>query len=311
MSTENTNSGQSTRKGSRTGTKSAASTPKKTAAPRLPNVDEPQAVAPSKGQQLAEALSTEREQFLVQNPSAGIHHISDIDMTFGPFEVKDLMWEKPDLVTQSYDLARALQRGGLVRITPEQHRRVLEQQADMERLEASMRQNPGMRYAQTERGVHAAEHINVNSETPNQSQTLSTFGSANDPQTYALAYKVYCAQCERSGVLPDARTFHSQVHSSPRYLNSLLEAAGYVNPEAGMVSGDPRRGRATVTTAPESFAEGTGHATFGMTNFQRDNHIAGMSKAGVSSSRYDYEIPPEPSNIDLPIDAEEIDLMLD
>lgn len=316
MSTEKTQ-GQSTRaKGSRTGAKSTAAAPKRTAAPVLPEVhaEAPYSapdMAPTKGQQLASAFSTEREQFLVQNPTDGIHHISDIDLTFGAFEVKDLMWEKAELVTQSYDLARALQKGTLVRITPEQHRRILDQQEELERVQASMAQNNNLRYTQSDRGVHAAEHINVNSETPNQGPSVSTFGSANDPQTYALAYRVYCAQCERSGILPDARSFHTQVHSSPRYLASLLEVAGYVDPSVGMASGDTRRGRATVTTAPESMSSGTGHASYGMTNFQRDNHIAGMNNAGMSSSRFDYEIPGEPSNIDLPIDAEEIDLMLD
>ncbi|MBS1722330.1 MAG: hypothetical protein JSS66_04900 [Armatimonadetes bacterium] len=255
-----------------------------------------------------------RETCYVQNPFPGIHHISDIDLTFGPFEVKDLLWEKADLVSGSFDLARSLNSGSLVRISQDQYEAYLEQERQIEQNEVArgMRaQNQRMVKVDTDRGSVDAEYINVNAETPGGRQQLSIHGSANDPKTYAMAYQVYCQLCARSGQTANPRDFHAQIERSPRYLQNLLDQVGMAMPDEGMASGDTHRGRATVALAPDRVGGRGGTASVPMTNFGRDQYVAGGQELNITSSKFDYEIPGADDNIDLLPDAEEIDLMLD
>jgi hypothetical protein len=250
-----------------------------------------------------------QETFYVQNPYPGIHHLSDIDMTFGPFEAKNLLWEKADLVTKSYDLAKALNSGSLVRISQEQYENILNEERDIEQYELSRR----IRGQQTV-GVDVdgrrvnAEAINVNIESPNNRQPMSIAGDANDPKTYATAYQVYTRMCTATGELPSARAFNDKIEKNPRFLAGLLEQIGFVSESEGQTSGQSGRGRATVATVPDSIGSG-GTAQVKMSNFQRDQYVAGGQQ--TRSNSFDYEVPMGDDNIDLLPDAEEIDLLLD
>ena len=257
----------------------------------------------------AEAAEQVQETFYVQNPYPGIHHISDIDLSFGPFEAKNLLWEKSELVKQSYDLAKALNSGSLIRINQSQYEAILQQEQQIEQMELAQKMHGNRMVGVDANGRRvAAEAINVNAESPNNRAPMSLAGDANDPKTYAMAFQVYTRMCAASGQEANARDFNAQIERNPRFLQGLLDQIGFVPEALGQTSGVTGRGRATVATVPESTGFG-GTAQVNMSNFQRDQYVAGGQN--TRSNRFDYEIPAGDDNIDLLPDAEEIDLMLD
>lgn len=260
-------------------------------------------------QQVDAASEPVQETFYVQNPYPGIHHISDIDLSFGPFEAKNLLWEKSDLVTKSYDLAKALNSGSLIRISQSQYEAILQQEQQIEQMELAQKMHGNRMVGVDANGRRmAAEAINVNAESPNNRAPMSLAGDANDPKTYAMAFQVYTRMCAASGQEANARDFNAQIERNPRFLQGLLDQIGFVPESLGQTSGVTGRGRATVATVPESTGMG-GTAQINMSNFQRDQYVAGGQH--TRSNSFDYEIPAGDDNIDLLPDAEEIDLMLD
>ena len=250
-----------------------------------------------------------QETYYVQNPYPGVHHISDIDLTFGPFEAKNLTWEKSDLVSKSYDLAKALQNGSLIRISQEQYTNILDEERMVEQMELARKVNGQRRTSVDINGRRvAAEAINVNAESPNNRTPMSIAGDVNDPRTYALALQVYSKMCQAQGVQVNARDFSNKIEQNPRFLQSLLDQVGFVDESEGQISGVAGRGRATVATIPDSTGSG-GVAQLHMSNFQRDQFVAGGQH--TRNNPMDYEIPAGDDNIDLMPDAEEIDLLLD
>ncbi len=250
-----------------------------------------------------------QETFYVQNPYPGIHHITDIDLSFGPFEAKNLLWEKSELVQKSYDLAKAINSGSLIRISQSQYEAILQQEQQIERMELAQKMHSNRMVGVDANGRRvSAESINVNVESPNNRAPMSLAGDANDPKTYAAAYQVYTRICAASGQEANARDFNAQIEKSPRFLQGLLDQIGFAPEALGQTSGVTGRGRATVATVPDNTGFG-GTAHVNMSNFQRDQYVAGGQQ--TRSNSFDYEIPAGDDNIDLLPDGEEIDLMLD
>lgn len=255
------------------------------------------------------------ETYLVQNPLLGPIYLTDLKLSWEPGEVKDLMWEDPELLGRSKDLANALKKGLLRRVTDEEYSTILDYEAERDRQEmfahATMQQN-----RRRQRDDDGADTFDVLSPRSQAGQAVSTYGLINDPTTFAAAYSVYEAQCRASGQVPNAVQFGEMVKAQPGLLQGYLKRASMLPSNLpGSVSGDPNRGRATVAVAPTDIRQGTSHAHVRMTNFQRDDVLAGAHLLGIDTfPSADDEMHHIPGSSEIDLDpglGDEINLDLD
>jgi hypothetical protein len=224
------------------------------------------------------------ETMIVQNITPGPHYVSDIRLSFAPYEVVDLTWEDPRYVRASNDLRSSMRKGILRKITQEQWDgiQVRAEQQEREQLAAAQA-------ARKQRSVNVdgkqfqADVVNLNADGgAAQSNSISTHGHLNDPATYTAAFDAYSRQAAARGEYVDAAEVGRRLAANPALLNHLLGASQNDFPN-GSVSGDSNRGRATVATAPNANGLGTGVSQFNMTNYNRDQNIAGGGEFGVAS----------------------------
>jgi len=224
------------------------------------------------------------ESIIVQNTLAGPLYISDIGMEFGGFEVRDLTWEDPSIVKRSQDLRRALTTGHLMRITQAEWDRIMQFKAAEARAETQRVSNTRTRRKVKADGrIIEAEYLNLNKADGGRTaqDQVSTAGYANDPMSYAMAFQEARAQYEERGAILDAQTFAGMVENRPRLIQQLLNNESMFND--GVMSGAVGRGRATVIT--QGVGYDTGVTQLDMTNYNRDQQIAGSTAAGLGSQK--------------------------
>jgi len=238
------------------------------------------------------AAPPQPETFIVQNITKGPLYISDIGMSFGPLEVRDLTWEDPYIVKRSNDLRKAILSGFLARISQEQWNQILafqvaQAQADARRIERNRQRT---RQVQADGRVFDAEIQNLSKADGGRAaqEAVATAGYINDPVSYSTAFREAILQYEDRGFTLDAHTFAALAQSNPDIIGKLLNGESIFS-DMGAVSGDPNRGRATVLTAPTNIGEGMGVMQMPMTNYNRDQQIAGSSAHNISSFKHDTE----------------------
>ena len=266
--------------------------------------------------------SEDRPSFIVQNIGAGFCCITDIGLEFAPGEAIDLTWWDIAKVKRSTDLRRAIVSGYLVQISANEHDDLLVEEVRMSQAEersAASKEARRRRKFQVEGAEHTeveAEVINLNkAESRGKSATITSYGLDNDPKSYAKAFEIAQADAKAAGARLTARSFKTMVTAyakehptKPGLVHELLEK------DQSSWSGDPNRGRATVRLA-SSHNGGPDVGTFGMTNYNRDQTVAGAHEAGMVSYKnrddlytdeYDYEIDLDEVGV-----ADSIDLAMD
>lgn len=231
---------------------------------------------------------------IVQNISEGYVCISDLNLTFGPFEIQDLNHIPQEQLDRSINLRTTLRKGLLQKISLSEYDRILDKQIAREQKAASQAREQRRRsMVQVDEDIKFdAEIVDLNSSNvTHNSEAISTKGYANDPTTYAMAYAQAKEEARRYGETLDPEDFAQRISKNPGILNKYLT----VSSNNGVASGDLNRGRATVIMPPDEFG-GTSVAQMNMTNFNRDQRIAGNTNEGISF---------------LDGTAEEIDLALD
>ncbi len=241
----------------------------------------------------------ELKSFIVQNVTPGYHFISDIPMTFNPYEVKNLTWEKSTLVDRSMGLRASLLKGILRQITPAEHENIIRKEVEREKHELfRAQQAQRLQQIDVDGKQVDAEVLNLNAADSGAAQqaAVNTSGYANDPLTYAMYFQQKNAESIANGRGPlDPADFGRQVVASG---NNLLSPRNQMPTNA--VSGDQRRGRATVMMPPTADGQGSSIGQFDMTNYNRDGYIPG---GGDNLSFLQKESLPFAEEIDLANDG--------
>lgn len=235
--------------------------------------------------------------FIVQNTFEGPLYISDIGMEFGGLEVRDLTWEDPSIVKRSQDLRKALTMGHLHRISQAEWDNIVRIKAAEARAETQRLSNRRTRNVRVDDRLIEAEVLNLNKADGGKSaqDQVSTAGYANDPMSYATAFQEARYQYEDRGVTLDAHTFAAMTKNRPSLINRLLNKESIF--DDGIISGAPGRGRATVITPGVDGQYGTSVNQVNMTNYNRDQRMAGSSAMGIGSLQNDqgYLDPSNPN----------------
>lgn len=226
------------------------------------------------------------ETIIVQNALEGPLYISDIGMEFGGFEVRDLTWEDPTIVKRSQDLRRAILIGQLVKISQQQWDDIMQRKAEHARAETQRISNRRTRNVSVDGRLVEAEVLNLNKADGGRAaqDQVSTAGYANDPMSYATAFQEARYQYSERGVSLDAQSFANMVKNQPSLIRNLLNKESVFND--GVISGVEGRGRATFIS-PSGDGYGTSVNRVNMTNYNRDQRLAGSDASGVASLQND------------------------
>ena len=231
--------------------------------------------------------SEEPESFIIQNVTLGPHYVSDIRLQFDALAVIDLTWEDPKVIKASKDLRNSIIMGLLKKITPEQWDVILEKQAYKEKREILQQQNSKkMKTIEVDGKELQVETLDAN-KTYKPDGTVSTAGYANDHLSYAMALDIAQTQAELTGEELTVEEFAERVQQDPTLVQRLMSQ--YKNMELNAsISGDTRKGRAYVATAPDTFDERTSIKELTMSNVQRDGYLAG-SEMNYLDAPEDYD----------------------
>lgn len=246
------------------------------------------------------AVSVETEEsFFVQNVTPGHHYVTDMGLHFEPFEVKDLLTEDPAMLKKSRDIRKSLALGTLVKISREEADDLLEMEIALlqaeQRKEASQRQNSSTVVNVDGKQVVADTFDAARGGgAQDKSGLVSTAGYANDHSSYAQAFQNMRTAYANQGRTLTARDFGQMVQENPDLVRNNMNTTN-----SGSWSGDPNRGRATYAL-PSMDGEPTVPVQSNMTNFNRDQRLAGSTYANMVSQA--------DLNPDLPY-AEEIDVL--
>lgn len=245
------------------------------------------------------AVSPETEEtFFVQNVTPGHHYVTDMGLHFEPYEVKDLLTEDPAMLKKSRDVRKSLALGTLVKISKEEADELLEMEIAL--LQAEQRKEAAQRQTSTVnidgRQVVADTFDAARGGAQDKSGLVSTAGFANDHTSYAQAFQNMRVAYANKGMTLTARDFGQMVQENPDLVRNTMNSVN-----SGTWSGDPNRGRATYAL-PSMDGEPRSPAQTNMTNFNRDQRLAGSTYANMVSQA---DLEPE-----LPY-AEEIDVLED
>ncbi|MEZ0208702.1 MAG: hypothetical protein ACAH17_00800 [Candidatus Paceibacterota bacterium] len=236
-------------------------------------------------------VETNRESFIVFNPRPGVLSVSDAKLQIDGFEAKDLTWEEDRFIKGSVDLKKALMLGLLVRITQEQYDQLLTNKVEREKANAktkALKQRARMKKVKAEGVEFEAEEVSASSGNATGESQFTIEGSDNDPLMYAAAYHNALAASQAQGRFLDGETFHQMI-SNPQNGSAVLRywanagntgLAPNVQFPQSSVSGETRRGRAVVAMPGLNDGDPTTQVAMGMTNFNRDQRIAGQMGLG-------------------------------
>lgn len=243
--------------------------------------------------------------FIVQNQLGSPLHISDIRLAFAPHEAKDLTWEMSEWTHQSQDLRKAIRKGLLRRITPEEFEFALEENEEAEyneMVEEQIRQDR-LNSLEGDNDDVIADSEDIMRKSRNTTSVV--ISGSSDPVNYANAFEVLRETYEDEGRRLSSRQFQKMTEDDPTLVDRLLRTGSVVT------SGVAGRGRATYATPPSNEGARMGHRSTRMSNYGRDNFLAGAQDdvtfaAPVRTSRN----APARSTPQMPL-GEEIDLLSD
>jgi hypothetical protein len=240
--------------------------------------------------------NTDPESFIIQNVTLGPHFVSDVRLNFGPLQAIDLTWEDPKVIKASKDLRNSLRLGLLKQITPEQFENIEQKAATREKNEL-MKQQRENKLQQMEVDGREMEVETIDAEKAySKDKTVSTAGYANDSLSYATALDIAQTQAELRGEELSVEEFAERVQRDPQIVSDLIAQQKNLNASSS-ISGDTRRGRAYVATAPDGLSNNsTSVKEMKMTNLNKDGYIAGGD--------FDYLNTPDDGPIAEAIDLE-------
>jgi hypothetical protein len=165
--------------------------------------------------------------------------------------------------------------GFLRQITAAEFEAIEEKAAVKEKKELMrQQQNSNLSTVDVDGKTYEAEQIDAEKGGVNKDGTISTAGYANDSLSYATALDIAQTQAQLRGDELSVEEFADRVQQNPNLVGQLLSQ--YKNmQESVSVSGDTTRGRAYVAEAPSIGQNGTSVSKVEMTNYNRDQRVAG------------------------------------
>lgn len=219
--------------------------------------------------------NTDPESFIIQNVTLGPHFVSDVRLNFGPLQAIDLTWEDAKVIKASKDLRNSLRLGLLKQISPEQFENIEQKAATREKNEL-LKQQRENKLQQMEVDGREMEVETIDAEKAySKDKTVSTAGYANDSLSYATALDIAQVQAELRGEELSVEDFAERVQRDPGIVSDLIAQQKNLNASSS-ISGDSRKGRAYVATAPDGLSNNsTSVKEMKMTNLNKDGYIAG------------------------------------
>jgi len=220
----------------------------------------------------AEAVEVE-ESFFVQNVTPGHHFVSDMNIYFEPFQVRDLLTEDPILLKKSRDIRKSLMLGTLQKISKDEADKLMEMEVTL--MQSEQRKEVASR--ETLVNVDGKQIVADTFDAAragnsgDKSELVSTAGYANDHSSYAQAFQNLREAYASQGKTLSARDFGKMTQDNPDIVRNYMNK----NASAGVWSGDPNRGRATYAVPMTADGDSRAPGQTYMSNFNRDSRLAG------------------------------------
>ena len=224
-------------------------------------------------------LSAE-ETYYVQNITLGYYSVSDIALTFGPREIKNLKWEKADLIKTSGGLVDAMEKGFLRRLSKDECEKTKNMQYQKEKKEMLREMQNKPEYEKFDTGNKKevlAETFDVSKGSSKRKEKLDFSGNANDSLSYVTAFEIAEAQAYERGDQLSAEEFGDIVTRDPEIIGRLLKGTNLA------ANNTEINHRVYFNTPPgDHIAGNSGVASDRMANLRRDGRMAGMSDMQMS-----------------------------
>lgn len=207
----------------------------------------------------------ERPTFIVQNITPFYHVCSDINMTWGPREVKDLTWEDPTIIKKSANLKNALRSGTLRQLSEVEYEKTIALQYEKEKKQLLREQKNKNEYRKIKADDKemVADTIDLDKARRKMGDAIDITGTANHPMSYVTAFEIAQNIATERGDLLTAEEFSSMVEANPNIVPALLSQtrqAETMDPQKSVYYAVPM-GEGNTTT---------GVVKASMKNFNRD-----------------------------------------
>jgi len=166
----------------------------------------------------------ERPSFIVQNITPFYHVCSDINMTWGPREVKDLTWEDPAIIKRSSNLKNSLREGTLRQLSEAEYDKTISLQLEKEKKQLLREQKNKNEYKKmkVDDREMVADKIDLEKARRKNNDEIDITGTANHPMSYVTAFEVAQNIATERGDLLTAEEFASMVEVNPNIVPALL-----------------------------------------------------------------------------------------
>ena len=242
------------------------------------------------------------ETTIIQNITLGPFFVSDIKMSWGPRECKDLTWEDPDIIKKSANLRAALVSGALRRLTKSQYEKTLAMQYEREKKEILKEAGNKPTYKKIKNGNNKdmlAEKIEVG-QAKKKGEQLNFSGGANDTLSYVKALEIAEGIARDRGDDLTPESFAEAVEADPNLVPQLLKnyrtASNSDKQNIAYFAMPPERGQKTTSIGKEA-----------MTNFNRDRRYAGAGDMFITDFGQQEEFIIEDDDDEFDSDEEMID----
>ena len=169
-------------------------------------------------------MANTEETTIIQNITLGYHFVSDINLQFGPREVKDLTWEDPAIIKKSRDLKESLRRGVLKQLTEEEYEKTMNLQYQKEQKELMREQQNKTKLREMKVGEEnmLVDRFDVGKSQKKAQNEVDITGTANHPMSYVTAFEIAQNQAAERGDMITAEEFASIVERDPGIVPKLL-----------------------------------------------------------------------------------------
>jgi hypothetical protein len=166
----------------------------------------------------------ERPSFIVQNITPFYHVCSDINLTWGPREVKDLTWEDPMLIKKSANLKNSLRQGTLRQLNEKEYEKTQQLQYEKEKKQLLREQKNKNEYKKIKADDRElmADTFELDKARRKFGDEIDNTGTANHPMSYVTAFEIAQNIANERGDLLTAEEFSSMVESNPNIVPALL-----------------------------------------------------------------------------------------
>jgi len=175
----------------------------------------------------------DRPSFIVQNITPFYHVCSDINLTWGPREVKDLTWEDPMIIKRSSNLKNSLREGTLRQLNEAEYEKTVQLQYEKEKKQLLRDQKNKNEYRNLkvddkEFMADTFDPLTARKKT----DSIDITGTANHPMSYVAAFEIAQNIATERGDLLTAEEFSTMVESNPKIVPALLASTRQAEAEA-------------------------------------------------------------------------------